>query len=236
MKSYVLYQLKSYSRSYLFIPPITLYFVWVIILYAYSSNDILASYIQSAIVLFFIAAWMTMNIFRLEEKAEAHMLLVHVRQKEHYLYGKWLVCLLMLIPLVLIAHFYPIVSNSFLHPLKSTDHILSFYSHVGLGGLGIFVGSFFAASKINKSKYIWLMTALTATAALAYPKMAEVFPAGISWILLVLPPLRFFYGPLQEASSTGLPVGFMASFSLGVCYLVVGAVVTLKLFMRNEKF
>ena len=235
MKAYVLYQLKSYIRSYLFIPPITLYSVWVIILYAYSSNDILASYIQSAVVLFFVAAWMTMNIFRLDETAEAHMLLVHLRQKEHYLYGKWLVSLLMLILLLLFAHFYPIVSNSFTQPLTSANHILSLYSHAGLGGLGILVGSFFTATKINSSKYIWLMTALTATAALAYPKMVEIFPAGISWILWILPPLRFFYEPLQEAGATGLPSGFLASFSLGACYLVVVTVVTLKLFMRNER-
>lgn len=235
MKSFILYQLKSYIRSYLFIPPITLYFVWVIILYAYSSNDIMASYIQSAIVLFFIAAWMTMNIFRLEEKAEVHLLLVHLKQKEHYLYGKWVVCLLTLVPLVLFAHFYPIVTNSFTYSLTSANHLLSFYSHIGLGGLGTLVGSFFTATKINSSKYIWLMTALVATAGVAYPKIVEVLPAGIAWVLWILPPIRFFYEPLREASATGLPVGFLASFSLAVCYVAIAIVVTLKLFMKNER-
>ena len=235
MKSFVMYQFKNYIRSNLFIPPITLYFIWVTILYAYGSNDILASYIQSAVVLFFVATWMTMNIFRLEETAEAHILLVHLKQKEHYLYGKWLVCLLMLLPLVLFAHFSPIITKSFAQSLTSADYLLSLYSHIGLGGLGILLGSFFTATKINSSKYIWLMTALVAISALAYSKIFEVLPSGIAWILWVLPPIRFFYEPLQAASATGLPTGFLASFSLGVCYLAIATAVTLKLFMRNEQ-
>ena len=236
MKSFVLYQLKNYIRSNLFIPPITLYFVWVIILYTYDSNDIMDSYIQSAVMLFFVTTWMTMNIFRLEETAEAHMLLVHLKQKEHYLYGKWLVCLLMVLPLVLFAHLSPIVTNSFAQSLTSADHLLSLYSHIGLGGLGILLGSFFTATKINSSKYIWLMTALIAISALAYPQIVEALPSAIAWILWILPPIRFFYEPLQEASISGLPTGLMASFSLAVGYVAIATAVTLKLFMRNERF
>lgn len=230
-----MYQLKSYARSYLFIPPVTIYLVWVFILYSYSSNDIMSSYIQSAIALFIIVTWMTMNIFRLEETAENHILLVHLGQKENYLYGKWFVCMIMLLPLVVFAHLYPILSNSFVQPLTSADHILSLYSHIGIGGLGILIGSFFTATKMSHSKYVWLLTALVITASLAYPKMIEVLPSKISWILWILPPIRFFYEPLREASVTGLPTGFLASFSLAICYLAVAAVITLKMFLRNER-
>ena len=80
------------------------------------------------------------------------------------------------------------------------------------------------------------MTALIAISALAYPQIVEALPSAIAWILWILPPIRFFYEPLQEASISGLPTGLMASFSLAVGYVAIATAVTLKLFMRNERF
>ncbi|WP_052343681.1 hypothetical protein [Bacillus massiliigorillae] len=234
MKSFVIYQLKNYIRSLIFIPPVVLYICWVGILYAYSTLDVLNSYANSAVVLYVILTWISMNIFRLEEETEKHILLVHLRQKEYFLYGKWITCIVMMIPLVLTAHFYPILTNSFQAELISSDHILSIYSHVGLGVLGVITGSFFGGTNITRTRYVWLLSALTVTASFAHSQIVELLPNGFSWLLWVLPPLRFFYEPLQT-SGGGLPSGFLAAFSMAMFYILIASVIVLKMFMRKEK-
>jgi len=235
MKSFITYQLKNYMRSLFFIPPVALYFIWVFILYAYSSMNPLNSYANSAIVLYFIMTWITMNVFRIDEEAEKHILLVHLSQKEHYLYGKWLTCVVMMLPLLVIAHFYPIITNSFTEALTPIDHVLSFYCHIGLGGLGILVGSFFAGTSITKKRYVWLLTTLTVTLSFAHSRLTEILPSGFSLVLWILPPVRFFYEPLKESGLASLPPGFLAAFCLATFYMLIGSIIVLKMFMRNEK-
>lgn len=235
MKSFVMYQLKNYIRSLMFIPPVALYISWIGILYAYSNMDILGSCANSAVGLYLIMTWISMNVSRLEEAAEKHILIVHLRQKEHFLYGKWLTCLVMMIPLIIFAHFYPIISNSFTVSLTTPDHILSLYCHVGLGILGILTGSFFAVTKITETRYVWLLCALTVTTSLAYSQISELLPKGIAIVLWVLPPLRFLYEPLKESGANGLPVGFLASCSLAIFYMLLAGIVILKMFMKNER-
>ncbi|WP_019240548.1 MULTISPECIES: hypothetical protein [Bacillus] len=235
MKSFVTYQLKNYIRSLIFIPPVAIYVTWVVILYAYQSNDILGSYANSAVGLYIIMTWISMNVSRLEEAAEKHILIVHLRQKEHFLYGKWATSIIMMLPLIIIAHIYPIISNSFTITVTTTDHILALYCHFGLGILGILTGSFFAATKITESKYVWLLCSLTITMSLAYTQIEALLPKGLTFILWVLPPLRFLYEPLKQSSENGLPIGFLAACSLSIFYMLIAGVVILKMFMRNER-
>ena len=235
MKSFVTYQLKNYIRSLFFIPPMALYLIWVFILYTYSSMNPLSNYANSAIVLYFIMTWITMNVFRIDEEAEKHILLVHLWQKEYYLYGKWQTCVIMMLPLLIFAHFYPIMTNSFTVALTPIDHFLSLYSHIGLGGSGILVGSFFAGTSITKKRYVWLLTTLTVTLSLAHTQLTEILPKGLNLILWVLPPVRFFYEPLKESGLDSLPPGFLAAFSLATFYMLIGGIIVLKMFMRNEK-
>ncbi len=235
MNSFIVYQLKNYIRSLIFIPPVALYLCWVSIQYAYTTADVLSSYANSAVVLYIILTWISMNIFRLEEEAEKHILLVHLKQKEHFLYGKWLTCIVMMLPLAVFAHFYPIVADSFMVPVTSTSHILSLYCHIGLGSLGIMTGSFFAGTNIAKARYIWLLSALTVTASLAHSQLVELLPSGLSWILWILPPLRFLYEPLKAGSMDALPPGFLASFCMAMFYLLIAGIVVLKMFMKKEK-
>lgn len=235
MKSFVLYQLKNYIRSLIFIPPVAIYISWIGVLYAYSSMSILGSYANSAVGLFIIMTWISMNILRLEEVAEKHILLVHLRQKEHFLFGKWLSCVVMMIPLVVIAHFYPILTDNFITTPTSEYHILSMYSHIGLGILGILTGSFFTATKITETRYVWLLSALTVTASLAHSQIVELLPKGFSWLLWGLPPLRFLYEPLKESTYRGMPEGFLADFSLAFFYILIAGIVVLKMFLKNEK-
>ncbi|MGN1401560.1 MAG: hypothetical protein ACI4XL_08670 [Bacillus sp. (in: firmicutes)] len=235
MISFVGYQLKSYIRSFLFIPPVVLYISWVGILYAYSNMNILGSYATSAVGLYMMMTWIAMNIFRLEETAEKHILIVQLKNRNYYLCGKWFACLAFLIPLIIIGHFYPILMGGILEPLSASEHMLSLYAHLSLGVYGILVGSFFAGTRLAEKKYIWLLTALTVTASLSYEQLAALLPVAFDWLLWLLPPLRFAYLPLKESVNGTVPSDFLASFSLSLFYTVIVGLIIQRMFMRSEE-
>ncbi len=235
MQSYVTYQMKNYIRSLLFIPPMTLYVIWIIVQYTYGNVDILSSYSNSSIILYIIATWITMNIFQMEEKAEKHILLMHLQQTEHFLYGKWIAGVAMTLPLIMVAHFYPLIMKSFNAEVNVYQHFLALYSHIGLVLLGILTGSFFTAANSIKAKYVWLLIAVTIALSLAYSQLADLLPKALSWILWILPPLRYFYEPLKEDVINGLPSGFLASFSFAIFYMIIAAIIILKMFMKHDK-
>ena len=220
----------------MFIPPVAIYVSWIGILYAFTTMNALSSYANSAVVLFLIMTWITMNLFLLEEVAEKHILMVHLKRKSYFLRGKWIACLVVMLPLIAFAHLYPVVFNVFVEPLTGAQHILSLYCHLVLGAFGILIGSFFAGTGLAKRKYAWLLTALTVTASMAYSQLAELLPSWLGWILWLLPPLRYAYGPLKDSLHGELPPGFLASFSLSLFYLLIVGIIVHRLFHRHEDY
>ncbi len=233
--SLITYQFQNYIRSFMFIPPVAIYIAWICVLYSYNSLPVVSSYANSAVALYLILTWITMNFFGIEEEAEKHILLVHLKQKEHFLHGKWINCFLILLLLLFIAELYPILANRFASAVGLMEHSLSLYSHIGLGILGILTGSFFAGTRYAQSRSVWLLCALTVTASLAYSQLADMLPKWIGWILWVLPPLRLFYEPLNAYESTGTASGLFSSFCIGIFYIVIAALIVQHMFLKKEK-
>lgn len=82
------YQLKKLIRSYTFIPPYIIYMIWIAMLYVYSGQSILSSYASSTIVLLAVSAWLTNNIYQLENNKERQLLFIQFNSKLKYLTHK----------------------------------------------------------------------------------------------------------------------------------------------------
>ncbi|PLS16041.1 hypothetical protein CVD28_18490 [Bacillus sp. M6-12] len=190
MKAFISYQLKNYIRSLTFIPPAAAFIIWVAILYAYKNVPILSSYGSSALVLYLIMAWITMGIFKLETETEKHLLLLHLKKKDRYLYGKWISSAIIIVPLFLLAHFLPIITVSYRGTLELEHHGLSLFSHLFMGLLGILAGSLFMGTKLAREKYVWPLAILFLSVSLAYEQLHEKLPAVFGWLLWALPPIR----------------------------------------------
>lgn len=74
MSSFVHYQIKSYIQSLKFIPPASLFLLWIFILYTYDNAPILSSYGASSIAIYLTITWISMTVFSLEEEQEKYIL------------------------------------------------------------------------------------------------------------------------------------------------------------------
>ena len=94
---FIRYQFSSYLRSLTFIPPLTSFIGWIILFYTYSGVPIMSSYAVTCISLYLVMTWVAMNVFALELESEKNLLFVQLPSKRDYLWGKWIVCLLIAI-------------------------------------------------------------------------------------------------------------------------------------------
>ena len=97
------YQFKKLIRSYTFIPPYIVYMIWIAMLYVYSGQSILSSYASSTIVLLSVSAWLTINIYQLENNKERQLLFIQFNSKLNYLTHK----------INTFNHFFNTLSNHF---------------------------------------------------------------------------------------------------------------------------
>lgn len=87
LKGFMHYQLLNYIRSLKMIPPLTIFCVWIIVLYIYKGVPILSSYAVTSITVYLIMTWLTMTVFSIEEESEKHILYVHLGNK-NAIYGE----------------------------------------------------------------------------------------------------------------------------------------------------
>ena len=124
---FIRYQFSSYLRSLTFIPPLTSYIAWIFLFYTYSGVPIMSSYAVTCISLYLVMTWVAMNVFALELESEKNLLFVQLPSKRDYLWGKWIVCLVIASVLGFLTIVYPLVINSF----KETAQVRTCkYSHL----------------------------------------------------------------------------------------------------------
>lgn len=223
----------SFVLSLRFIPPVVVFFVWVFILYAYKNVPILSSYAASSIAMYLIMTWITMSIFTLEEEAEKHILISHLKRKVNYLFGKWLTILVVMIPLLLFAIFYPIITESFKENMSLELYSYAFYSHLAFTTFGILVGTLFSATKLATKKYAWLSAVFIIVVSLASKSIIEI-SLFFKWILWVFPPVFKVIGYMEGEDQVLITTSVITNSVFVVIYLIIGAIMLVSLFIKKE--
>lgn len=233
MSAFIRYQTVSFIRSLKFIPPVVVFLAWVFIQYAYKNVPILSSYGGSSIALYLAAAWMTMAIFTLQKVSEKHILFTHLGSKLSYLIGTWLAALVMMLPLLLFAIFFPIVTGSFKGRMTVELYAFSFYSHIVFTLFGFIVGTTFSATKLAVKKYAWLATVFVIVVSLAAKSLIEAAPV-LKAIVWIFPPV---YQVIDHMSGGELLV--MGESMLAHClfvfgYILIGGSLTMWFFRKRH--
>lgn len=234
MSAYIRYQLLSYIRSFRFIAPTTIFLAWVFITYAYKNVPIMSSYATTSVALYIVMTWIAMNVFSLEEESEKHILIVNLSGKQRYFSGKWIVCLIFIILLSLFSHFYPIMTESFKAEVRPVHHLLSFYCHIILGLLGVFIGALFSATRISKTRHVWLLSALVIVITLAQPSIIESMPY-LKWGFLIFPPVTKVISPFYAGDDIFLGFEFWLDFAWVIAYASVSFLIVRFLFLKYER-
>ncbi|WP_232700015.1 hypothetical protein [Brevibacillus daliensis] len=233
MSAFVRYQLISFVRSLKFIPPVVIFLAWVFIFYSYKGVPILSSYAVTSIAMYLIMTWITMSIFTLDEESEKHILISHLRRKVNYLFGKWITILIVMIPLLLFAIFFPIITGSFKGFMSIKLYIYTFYSHFVFLAFGILVGTLFSATKLATKKYAWLSSVFIIVVSLSSKPIIKMM-AFSKWILWIFPPVFKVIEHMEGEDQLLInkPIIFDSVFV--VVYLIIGAIMLVPLFLKKE--
>lgn len=233
MSAFVRYQLISFVRSLKFIPPVVIFLAWVFILYAYKGVPILSSYAVTSIAMYLITTWITMSIFTLDEESEKHILISHLGKKVNYLFGKWMAILIVMLPLLLFAIFFPIITGSFKGFMSIKLYSFAICSHLVFLAFGILVGTLFSATKLATKKYAWLSAVFIIVVSLASKSLIDK-ALFFKWILWVFPPVFKVVGYMQGEDQVLINKSLILDSIFVIVYLIVGFAVLVPLFRKKE--
>lgn len=230
---FIQYQFLNYIKSFRFIPPVTVYLGWIVILYAYKNVPILSSYAVSSLALLLVMTWVTMSFMPLENGNEKYILLANLRSKGIFLLGKWVSCAIILIFLLLFALLFPIVTNSFKGEITALQLVLAVYGHLLLGGMGMLVGTFFSVTNFVKKSSAWLASIFVLVISIAKVAIVETVPL-LKWVLVIFPPVPTILERLNRGDHATIGQDFYLELLLVVLYILVVIIVNWRLFMRRE--
>lgn len=232
MSSFVRYELISFIRSLKFIPPVVLYLAWVFILYAYKNVPILSSYGVSSIALYIVMTWIAMAMFSMEEESEKHILIAHLGSKRKYLRGKWHTLLILMIPLMLFAVFFPIITGSFNGRMTAEYYLLTFFCHTVFAIFGVIVGTLFSATGFAMKKYAWLSAVFVLVCSLASKSLIET-AAFLKWTLWLLPPV--FHVIEHMGNEFIVNKEFWIDILFVIIYILLATPIIIWLFLKKER-
>ncbi|WP_144510735.1 hypothetical protein [Bacillus sp. FJAT-22090] len=233
MTGFIRYQFMSYIRSFKIIPPLTLFVIWVIIFYAYRGLPIISSYAVTSTVIYLTITWIAMNIFSMEEETEKQMLFIQLGNKSRYLWGKWTICFLTSLLLMLFAISYPLLMSNFKGTIQPIQVLLSVYCHTFLSVFGILVGSFSSITSFTMKKYTWLIAVLVIVLSISYEGIVEKLPL-LKWVLFIFPPVVNVIKSMGDDETVHIGTDFWIMLIWTITYTIIGFFIIGKLFLRKE--
>lgn len=188
MRAIIHYILQDYRRSYLFVPPVTIFILWTFVSYTYTPNPILSSYAISSTVLYFITAWLVITLIKTEDSVQQQITILHARSLSKVLFGKIIAVLLLTITLTIFAISYPILIGAFNRLPTLIEILLVFFSHVLISLLSISIIIFLNGLFRFRSLSSWLLLSLILTMSLAKEGIAKLLPHFFTFLTWPLPP------------------------------------------------
>ncbi|MGM9948866.1 MAG: ABC transporter permease, partial [Lysinibacillus sp.] len=202
MKGLLHYQFVSYLRSYQYIPPFSLFIIFLIVNYTYTPNPILDSYSFTSLILFFLMGWFTVTIFHVEEKGQKQITSLHAQSLGRYYASLYILAALIGLFLSLVAVSYPIVIGAFGGETRPLHIVMGFLSHFSLAFLSIGLSAIFTREIVKNKMNTWwgILSILVISLSLATFKSSFLQIKGLIWLV---PPV---YLPLEMMTSEdGMP-------------------------------
>ncbi|MFD2628567.1 hypothetical protein [Oceanobacillus kapialis] len=222
------YLFKDYLRSFLYVPPVTLFFLWTIVAYTYVPNPVFSSYAVSCAVLYFITAWITVTLINKEETTQLNITAVHAGSIVAVLIGKLLVVIIIVNCLTILAVFYPILIGAFNRSVTIWDVMVAILVHVLISLLSIAISLYFTKIWNKRTRSTWLLLVLILVISLAKGGIVNSLPDSLSFITWVIPPSFTIMEMLPEDA-----VLLNASLLFNTLYIVSYAILLFAIFFTQ---
>ncbi|MEI4619538.1 ABC transporter permease [Bacillus pfraonensis] len=176
MLALIRYNFLDYTKSYKYVPPIAMYIVSLLFVYTYKPNPIVATYLETALTLYLLSAWITITLFHTEDSVQEQITLSHTKDIQTLYLGKYVTVLLICVVLSLISVIYPIAFQMFNEKMTLSLFITGFLSHFSLSILGISIAILFTRNIIKKASTAWLSLSFVLLITIASIRLKKDMP------------------------------------------------------------
>ncbi len=230
--SFLKYENVKFFNSYQMIAPIFLYLLSIIANYIYKDLPVLSSYGSTAIFLLLIMTWLAIINFKHDSINEREILYVHLSSKLKYLTFKLINLILLSLPLILIAIFYPLLINSFDKSITVNFVIISVIVHILMGIFGILLGAFVSNTNLASKPYRWLFTVFVIIITLTKVILVNSIPI-LKWVIWIMPPISELLSLLNSDSLLLYNGEFLLYCLLILIYNCLLLILTVYLFLKQ---
>lgn len=220
MKALIHYLLQNYLRSYLYIPPVTIFIIWTVVSYTYTPNPILSSYAIASAVLYFITAWISLTLLNVEDNVQQHITIVHSKGIVKIFCGKVFSVLCFSFVLSLFAIIYPVLAGAFARMPNTFEFFISFISLMLVSLLSLSIVSLFHSFFQVRTISSWLLLSLLLAISLAKSGIENVLPNDLSFITWPLPPVLVIL-TLLEGDVVTLDIHFVLNWIYVFSYALI---------------
>lgn len=231
LKELVKFSLHDYIRSHKYFPPVSTYFIFILVFYTYKPNPVISSYAVTALILYIVSAWLCISILSLDATVQKQLIILHLKSVNRYYLSKLMSVWLVAMVLIVFAFLYPIVFDMFKEPVTLTTGFVSFANHILSATLGICVASLFSkgllVNPVNSYGGLSLIVILSIAALGIY----DVLPPSFQNIVWILPPSVITQTPLSDWS--GESISDLSIFPF--IWIIIYSLLLVTLFLKLAK-
>ncbi|MFL0401861.1 ABC transporter permease [Bacillus nitratireducens] len=185
MFALIRYHFLDYTKSYKYIPPIAMYCISLLFVYTYKPTPIVPTYLETALALYLLSAWITVTIFHTEDPVQEQITISHTNNISALYVGKYITALLICTVLSFISVIYPIILQMFNEKMTASLFLVGFLAHMSLSILGISIATLFTRNIIQKASTAWLSLTFILLMTIASIRLKKE-------LLWFLPPIESF--------------------------------------------
>ncbi|WDM23935.1 hypothetical protein [Paenibacillus polymyxa] len=192
------YVLQSYTRSRRYVPPVIIYLFAMMLIYSYKPSPIADSYSVTALLLFFASAWLGVSLLNHEHPVQKQLSVQHTRRHWIYFSAELIAAYILLVFMTGVAVIYPVVFRMFEHVPSTLQWIVGVIGHLSLALLGLSLSLFCQRIFIAKMNRSLSLVIIALTASLAGPRLTELLPVGVQWMIWILPPAHLIVNAMMN--------------------------------------
>lgn len=204
MKTLIMYTLHDYIRSHKYFPPISCFFIVIVVFYVYAPNPVIDSYAVTALFVFIFSTWICMSMMGLDSSVQRQITIVHLKSKHKYYLSKLIAAWLIVVVLIIFTYFFPIIFNKFNEPVTMLVGLVSFLHHILLGTLGIVVASLFSKVVTENTVNGYGGLSVVIIISIAATGIEHTLPGIMKWMIWLIPPAAIVQNPLYNWTGESL--------------------------------
>ncbi len=213
MTNLLRYQFINYLRTYRYVPPFSIFILFIVVNYTFVPNPILDSYSFTSIILFFLMGWFTITIFHAEDEGQKVITILHSKGQNAYNRALFIVCAAIAFGLSTVSVIYPILIGAFGERPRNLHIIMGFLSHFSLAILAIALSAIFTRELVRNRQNTWwgVLSILIIAVVIATLKSVILQVNGLIWLL---PPVHLALEMMSSGDSlTKIPAVFYWQFA-----------------------